>query len=704
MPNELIESLQNRRIKTLTPPQQLAVEYGITDGKSFVVAAPTASGKTLIAEIAIIKSVMWDRKKAVYIAPMRALVREKYIEFKKEYPFLKIAMSIGDLDSLDRWLEDYDIIFASTEKFDSLIRHGLSWINDIGCVIIDEIHMLDDESRGPTLEILISKMRRMCKGSQMIALSATVGNAKELAEWLSAELIESDYRPVPLERGIEIDGKAIYDSGREEELDSSNKIPELRITEDTLKKNKQLLVFYSSKRNTEAGGERLGGIVSKYLSDADKQDLKILSEKVLGVLSKPTAQCEKLAKCILSGTAFHHSGLVNEQRELVEDAFRENRIKAICSTTTLGIGVNLPAHTVIVRDILRYGEGSGSEYIGINEVTQLFGRAGRPKYDKNGRALLIARSKADAQDLYNRYLLSDLEPLTSKLGILPVLRTHILAFVATRFLTSKESMLDFMGSTFYGYQYADSRELGRIITKVLEELSEWGFVEQTGSIYNATRIGHRVSELYIDPLSAKWMMDSMPKLIDDISILFMISNTVEMRPYVKATEAAEEKYFDYQNMVNDSPARYDEGEYMFYDPIKPFSTALMLNDWAAEKGERDIIKDYKTTPGALYSKVTNADWLLYSGMEIAKLMRVNSIKLLEMRMRVKYGIKKELLDLIRLEQVGRVRARLMYDNGIKRIHDIRKPESQEAIKKMFGNDIAGKIISQVVSESEQKGA
>ncbi len=700
VPSEAIESLQNRRITSLTAPQAMAVEKGLLEGANIVVAAPTASGKTLIAELAMTKAVVWGRKKAVYIAPMRALVREKYVEFKQAYPFMKIAMSVGDLDSLDRWLEEYDIVLASTEKFDSLIRHGLAWLDSIGCIVIDEVHMLGDDGRGPTLEILVSKLRRMCSGAQILALSATIGNAKELSAWLGAGLVESDFRPVLLERGIELEGVVAYDTGREEQLDSANKIAELRITEDTLLRHKQLIVFYSTKRNTEAGAQRLCGMVSKYLSAQDRERLRELSVKVLGVLGRPTLQCEKLAAAILGGAAFHHSGLVNEQRELVEEAFRENLIKAVCSTTTLGMGVNLPAQTVLVRDVLRYGESTGSEYMGINEVTQLFGRAGRPKYDRTGRALLIARSKADAQELYNRYFLSDLDPVTSKLGILPVLRTHVLAFVATRFLTSRESMSDFMNSTFYGHHFSNSAELSGIVDEILGELKEWGLVQQLGSTYSPTRIGQRVSELYIDPMSARWMMDSMPKLADDISVLFMICNTMEMRPYVRATAAAEERYFSYQSLVNGSEARYGGEDFLFYDPVRPFSTALMLDDWAAEKSERDIIKDYKTTPGALYTKIANADWMLYSAMELAKLMRGSSAKLLEMRMRVKYGVRKELMDLIRLEQVGRVRARLMYSAGIHKASDIRKAESQDAIRRMFGKEIAAKIISQVVGDND----
>lgn len=694
LPTEAIESVVKRNITVLTPPQEHAVKDGLLKNKNFLIAAPTASGKTLIAEMAMVKSVIWDRKKAVYVAPMRALVREKYTEFKESYPFLKIAMSIGDLDSLDKWLEEYDIILVSTEKFDSLIRHGLPWLQSIGCIVIDEVHMIGEPGRGPTLEILIAKLKRLSPSAQIIALSATIGNADEISAWLGAELVESDYRPIPLEKGIELNGLAQYDSGREEKLDSTSAIAEIRIVEDTLRKGKQAIIFYSTKRNAEAGAERLSKIVTKFLSKQEKDNLDEISKNVLNVLGKPTAQCEKEAKVIMGGAAFHHSGLVNEQRAIVEDSFKSNKIKVICSTTTLGLGVNLPAHTVLVRDTFRYEE-HGSGHIGINEVTQLFGRAGRPKYDKNGRAFLIAQSKPEAEDLYRRYIDSGLDPVTSNLGILPILRTHTLAFVATRFLTSEESMLDFLNTTFYGYQYSNSSELRIILRKVLDELYKWGFIEPRASAYSATKIGERVSELYIDPMSARWIMDALTKLKDEVSILYMISNTVEMRPHVKATDQANEDFLNYEYMLSGTVASYEADEFIIYDPVKPFSTALMLNDWIGEKGEKDIIKAYKTTPGALFVKVTNADWLLYASMEIAKLMRLSSTRLLETRIRVKYGIKKELLDLVQLEQVGRVRARLMYDNGIRTVHDLRKKESEAMLIKLFGKDIAAKILSQV---------
>lgn len=696
LPNELLEGIAERGIKNLTPPQEIAVKKGLLKGENMVIASPTASGKTFIAEMAMLNCVIRDRKKALYVAPMRALVSEKYEEFKAAYPYLKIAMSIGDLDSLDPWLSSYDIIFVSTEKLDSLIRHGLGWLDYVGCVVIDEVHMLDDPSRGPTLEVLITKLRRLCKRSQILALSATIGNAKEIAEWLGAKLVESDYRPVKLEKGVAFDGKAYYIDS-EEELSGTSSIPEIRIVQDTLMRKKQILIFYSTKRNAESSADRISQVVEDALKSEEKMKLAELSSDVLHALSKPTVQCEKLAKVVAKGVAFHHSGLVNAQRHLVENSFKSGALKVICATPTLSLGINIPAHTVLVRDTSRYSDAAGAEKLSVNEVTQLFGRAGRPKYDTEGRALLIARAKAEIMDLYNRYINVELEPISSKLGVLPILRTHVLAFIATRMLKTETGMLGFLNETLYGYQFANRRELEEILRDVLKELESWEFIARQGSVYSPTRIGERVSKLYIDPLSARWLIDTLPKVSDDVAYLFMVCNTLEMRPHARTTEEANELFFDYHHLLENTKANFDSEALSYYDPVKPLSTALMLRDWINEIPERDIVKKYGTTPGSLFVKLGNADWLLYASSELSKLLHIGTSKLLELRVRTKYGIRKELLDLIRLEQVGRVRARLMYDNGIRRVSDLRLSGSPEKVERLFGKEIAKKILEQLGS-------
>lgn len=197
-----------KEIKDFRPSQEKAIEAGLLDGKSLLVCTPTASGKTLIAELAAVKSILENKGKAVYIVPLKALASEKYRNFKKRYgEILKVALSIGDIDSSDPYLQDYDIIITTSEKLDSLIRHHAPWISGIKTVIVDEIHLLNDTERGPTLEILLTILKQILKNVQFIGLSATIGNAKELAEWLEADLVVDEWRPVKLHKGIYHEGK-----------------------------------------------------------------------------------------------------------------------------------------------------------------------------------------------------------------------------------------------------------------------------------------------------------------------------------------------------------------------------------------------------------------------------------------------------------------------------------------------------------------
>jgi helicase len=698
VPNELLESLRRQGINRLNPPQAAAVSSGILDGESIVVAAPTASGKTLIAELAMMKCIFSRRMKALYIAPMKAIVTEKYREFREQYPYIKIAMSIGDLDSSDPWLSSNDLIFVSTEKLDSLMRHGADWINRVGCIVFDEVHILGDPSRGPTLELLITKLAGIT-AAQFVALSATIGNSGEIAGWLKAKLVESDYRPVKLERGVVFDG-TVYSPNEEgaiieENLVGGSKSGEVRVVEDTLGRGKQAIVFYSTRRNAEAGARRLAESADRIVKDSERTDLAELSTKVEHVLERPTSQCLELSQLVRKGIAFHHAGLLNAQREIIENAFRSNLIKVVCSTTTLGMGVNMPAHTVLIRDTSRYSSGAGSDGISINEVLQLMGRAGRPKYDTEGRALILAQNREKVDMLIGRYLMSDPEPVDSGLGIAAMMRTHVLAFVASGFKDTRSSIKEFINGTFYAAQYKNTRHIHRIVDSVLDELEGWDMVSSDGEVLSATRIGKRVSDLYIDPLSARWLISCLEKEMDAVGILYMISNTMEMRPYARTTEEAYDAYVLHRYMGKDSAAVYGReiDAFGYYDPVAPFATAMMLYGWAEEKREDELIKAYKVTPGHIYNKLVSADWMLYSAIELARIIKADAKDIIDMRVRVHYGIKEELLDLVRLEQIGRVRARMLFANGIRKVSQI--SQNRDRVAALLGNDVAQKVFAQI---------
>ena len=207
IPPELYEIL-GKEIKNLMPAQEKSVDEGLLNGKNLLVCTPTASGKTLIAELAAMKSIIEKNGKAVYIVPLKALASEKFKDFKRKYEKIaKIALSIGDIDSSDPFLAEYDLIITTSEKLDSLTRHHAPWLSGISVVIVDEIHLLNDHERGPTLEILLTILKQVLKKAQFIGLSATIGNAQELAEWMDACLVVDEWRPVKLHKGIYMDGK-----------------------------------------------------------------------------------------------------------------------------------------------------------------------------------------------------------------------------------------------------------------------------------------------------------------------------------------------------------------------------------------------------------------------------------------------------------------------------------------------------------------
>ncbi len=204
---KLYQSLVLRNRLELRPSQEKSIQAGLFDGESLLVCTPTGSGKTLVAELAGINAIYNKVGKAVYIVPLKALANEKYKEFKQFYPDLKIALSLGDADSEEEYLANYDLIITTSEKLDSLIRHSVPWLRFVKVVIIDEIHLLDDPSRGPTLEILITLLRHLLKKVQIIGLSATIGNPEELAAWLDAKLVMDTWRPVVLKKGVYLEGK-----------------------------------------------------------------------------------------------------------------------------------------------------------------------------------------------------------------------------------------------------------------------------------------------------------------------------------------------------------------------------------------------------------------------------------------------------------------------------------------------------------------
>jgi helicase len=1098
---QVIELLSKEGLDELYPPQQHAIEAGVLGGKNLVLASPTASGKTLVAELCILQHVLEHRGKAIYLAPLRALASEKFKEFqrysaikKPNGDHVRAGISTGDYDSSDPWLGRYDIILCTNEKADSLLRHKAPWMSELTLVVADEIHLLTEQQRGPTLEVVLTRLTEINPNIQVLALSATVRNAEEVGSWLKAGSVTTDWRPVPLREGIYHDNQVQFRDGASRAILSGTKTPSLDIALDVLSTGGQALIFTETRRSAVEMGRKASVAVKSRLSKPEERALSTISERILSTGEK-TRLSEALAMQVAGGAGFHHAGLAGIHRGIVEDAFREGRIKVLAATPTLclpageeifgnpapvaieklssgdrvlthgkmfeevvaptsrwhdgplvkitpwfqlpmrmtpehnvlkvtrtrhslrtrsetrhwwtysrpewtpaknlnmgdlvlfprikeehelryvdlpeqgplanqsgvvgkhwsrlkidrleltpqtlevlglylaegytgrqgqvmfalnteeteltsmvtrwfrviglrpsvndserhrrvvracskqlaeslrtlcghgaaekriphqlmylpnsqlahfvrgmwrgdgditrsrartarystvsrtlakqlfavlvklgymptiklskraGItseqslaithqhdlytvsvsgkqlarflvdvlkvksdrfagnrefnrgyldsnyyympirkiekepyrgtvhnlevrghrsyvgsfivhnsaGVNLPARAVVISSYERYEAGYGRYPISVLEYKQFCGRAGRPKYDKFGEALLIARNPDEAEWLMENYVLAQPEKLWSKLAAERVLRPHVLSTGAAGYAHSEEGLYNFFARTFYAHQYGP-RLIKSKIGDILRFLFKEEMVLMEGKDLSASKFGKRVSELYIDPMSAVILRDGLynrAKKMTDLSVLHLISKTPDLSPRPRPRGGEVDKL----SLLAEQ--RSDEFTYpiptQFEDPVSfeeflgELKAAQVLSDWIDERTEDQILETRKVEPGDLLRLVQGSEWLILATQELGRLFgHKDLLAPLEMlKVRLAKGVRPELVKLTTLEGVGRVRARMLYDAGLKTIEDIKERSLEQLMSiRTIGPSLAKKIKEQ----------
>ncbi|MEE9600310.1 MAG: DEAD/DEAH box helicase, partial [Thermoplasmata archaeon] len=654
----IAEILEAKAIKELYPPQEESIGPALA-GENLVLAIPTASGKSLVAYLAILKSVLKGGK-ALYIVPLRSLAVEKYEDLKEfEQLGVRVALSMGDYDSSEPTLQSYDVIIATSEKADSLLRHRSHWLKQLSVVVADEIHLINDPGRGPTLEVTLAKLRQVNPSAQVIALSATIANSEELSDWLQARHIASEWRPVPLKEGVYFDGTITF-------ADLSSRVLShegddiASLVRDTLREGGQCLIFVNTRRSTETLARKLLPAARPYLTEEEVRVLSKASEVMIGRQEEPTSIASRLARAIKGGTSFHNAGLTNQQRKVVEDLFRQGHLKCIAATPTLASGINLPARRVIIRDTRRYDPNYGFDYIPVLEIKQMCGRAGRPQYDDYGEAVLLARHEEDVEEMLENYILAGPESIESKLGSEPALRMHLLAAIATGHVQTEVELRRFMERTFYAHQ-GDVADIEERIDAVLDFLEREDFIVQ-GEALRSTLFGKRTSDLYVDPLSSVALRDALrsPKRGTPFSYLHALCATPDMSNLYlgrKDYDWVEEKASTAELLV-------ETEDYDFL--LAEVKTASLLEDWIEERPEDKVTKKFRVGPGDIRRMVGMAQWLLYATHELARLFSKKRMKTLARLMpRIKYGVKEELLRLVDVRGIGRVRARALFERGLR---------------------------------------
>ncbi len=663
---EVREILAQQGITALYPPQAAAVGP-VLEGRSVLLACPTASGKSLVAYLGLLRAVRAGRT-GLYLVPLRALAQEKFEELSAFEPLgIRVGLSIGDFDLSSSVLEKLDILVATSEKADSLLRKGSPWLDRLGTVVADEVHLMRDPDRGPTLEVSLTRLRRRHSELQVIALSATVGNSAEVAEWLGAVHVASDFRPVPLKSGVYHDGRIMFTDLTTRAIAGPGE-PIPRLVRTVIQEGGQALVFVNTRRASEQVAQALVGTVHAQLDAEGRAAARRASEDLAGVSEEETEGIRRLSHLLPNGVAFHNASLTNPERRVVERAFRDRVLKVLVATPTLAAGINLPARRVIVRDTYRYDDRIGTQApIPALEVQQMCGRAGRPRFDPIGEAVLLARSPDEEERMLDQYLSAPPEDIVSRLAAEPALRMHLLALVASGEVGTEEALESFFAATFYG-RTLPMQDLVDTIRTVRTQLERDGFLEP-GRALRATPFGLLTSELYLDPLSAvvlRRALERAPIGVAAFPLLAAIAATPDMPPlFLRRGEEREmlARYTDEEAelLVKPEEEPYPQDLDLFLATIK---TAQVLEAWLDETPIVEISERFGIGAGDLRAKVEDAEWLLFGASRIAsRFQRRLARPLDDLSLRVRYGAREELLDLVHQRGIGRARGRALYNAG-----------------------------------------
>ena len=636
-------------IEEYNPAQQAVIDSDYIERKdNFIISIPTASGKTVLGVLAMLKNLLAGGK-VVYAVPLISLQNEKVKEFKV---FEKYGFKVG------KHPRSSDISVMVFESFDVLTRFSLNTLHEIDLVIIDEFHMIGDYSRGPTIECAITRIKEQNKGIRIIALSATLQNMDEMAHWLEAEVVTHDYRPVPLHKEV----LCAEEYGTK---DKNNLV--FKILNDSLNDSSQMLTFVSTRRFTESLAQNMAKKIGRYIPDGKREIFKDIAEEILEVPKRrntnPTEVCYKLAECIEHGIAFHHAGLFDRQKEIIEEEFIKGNLLMITATPSLMYGVNLPSKNVVIRDYNRWTD-QGQVNIPVFDYEQMSGRAGRPGFDSEGHSYLIAKTYDEAFNLEEFYVHGEIEVTNSKLidNDDAVLK-QIITQVSSGFAKDMDELIEFFNKTFYGFQISHTyntmsfgfsdESIKYEISSALEYLIQNGIIRLSPSGLQTTPFGTLISKNNYAVKTAVKLKDYSNMMGDEFnigSLIYEISRTHDM-PKINT------KFKANKDNIKEVLSRHDV--YVSFVQNNE-ATAASLIEWINEHKEFEIENYLKVYAASTRRASYEASNLVKYFYEICEVMGnykfLNEIDKLSSRLY--YGVKEELIPLVvGIKRLGRQRAR-----------------------------------------------
>lgn len=665
-------------INEFNPAQKAVIESGYLEDKSnYIISIPTASGKTVLGILPALKTIL-NGGKAIYAAPLLSIQNEKVKEFKA---FEEHGIKVGKHPS------NSDLSVMVFESFDALTRFSWNVLREVDTLIIDEFHMIGEYSRGPTLESAITRAKIINPSLRIIALSATLKNIDEIEQWLDGKTVEHNYRPVPLNKEV-LDAEMFNTKNKNDVI--------VKIVEKAIEDNSQALSFVSTRRFTESLATYVAKKIDKKTTKEQKQKFKQVADKLLEVPKKkgslPTTTCLKLAEAAEKGVVFHHAGLFNEQKEIIEDEFRKGNILMITATPSLMYGVNLPSKYVVIRDHTRW-TSNGPASIPVFDYEQMSGRAGRPQYDDVGYSYLVAKTMDEAFDLEAHYVNGEIELTNSKLiDNKDAIYKQIIAQIASSLSKNLDDLNDFFGKTLYGFQMKNNPSMSMFaqdslnweLESALEFLLQNGIIRATPEGLKTTDFGNLIAK-------SNYAVETAVKIKEYVSTMEKL-NPAEM--IYALAETPDLPLISFKGRKSKDPVRDKLSECGLFavDIGNPEATAVSLIEWIDERNEYEIENAYNVYSASTRRSAYEASRLVkFAKNTLEVLGNYSNLKDMDyLSARLYYGVKEDIIPLVvGVKRLGRKRARLL----MKTFGDNLSEASEKELQKVegIGPKLAGKV-------------
>jgi len=723
VPAEVVALWQARESQSLLPLQEMVVKrHGLFGGENLLIQAPTSSGKTFIGEMAAIQTAL-RRKKVVYLVPLKALAEEKFLDFQEKYADygLKVIISTRDRREFDEDLEqgNFSIAVVVYEKLSQLLVRRPERIAEIDLVIADELELLNDPERGDMAELLLTRI--LMAECRLIGLSAVIGGAERLAAWMKATLVYYERRPVELRYGVLFNGAFHYrthnELGEGEELlaDTGEESSWEILTQNVClfaERGEPCLIFVKAKHESRRGAELLAERLRLEPAETAMAALRGL---------EPTRSRDSLLETLARGVAFHNADLSPEERHAVETAFRAGGVRVLVSTSTLAVGMNLPAQNVfIAADKWRYDKRLGIPWktpVLRSEYENMGGRAGR--YGAGhafGRSILVASTPFDQETLWRRYIEGEREAIEPRLAKAP-LENHVLRLVASRFCRTLPELLAFLESTLSGQwvwsELYTVEEIEFRIRSAVNRCVDAGVVaaHPEGRL-EATPLGLAVAAKGISIATTRelehWIGQCETRDWPDIDLLFAAACTPDGRMLQVLLSAREYDHAGYtevlKRLTREEPLEADTplnrirncNLQPFFDEVRAIKVVLFLQAWLEQQTLHEIEEHYNTMAGQVLSAAEQLAWLLDAAGAVATALGAKGefiARIEALSARVQHGVGAALLPLARLAIPGLTRG------GLLRLHEagLHTPDALRAANpKLLKAQVPGTVARRLI--------